>query len=123
MMINLISGMVIINMLGTLDKEESELFRLNDRLRKNHKREISSFFRNENISNIAVGTTRGNLSGCTRTIYLPLLMNFLQDLLRSLLENNPKKRLTAATAKQKANVIFNEIFCGNDFFRPKIGGK
>ena len=110
-------------MLGFLDKDESELFRLNDRLRRNPKRELSSFFRSDNINNIAVGTTRGNLSGSTRTIYLPLLMNFIQDLLRSLLENNPKKRLTAFSAKHKADLIFNEIFCGNDFFRPKIGGK
>jgi len=116
-------GMVIFNLLGFLDFEESELFRLNDRLRKNPKRELSSFFRNDNISNIAVGTTRGNLSGSSRTIYLPLLMNFLQDLLRSLLASSPKKRLTAFQAKHKADMIFSEVFCGNDFFRPKIGGK
>ena len=102
--------MVIFNMLGCLDLDESEMFRLNDRLRRNHKRELSSFFQNENICNIAVGTTRGNLSGCSRGIYLPLLMNFLQDLLRSLLENNPRKRMTAIQAKSKADLIFNEIF-------------
>ena len=115
--------MVIFNMLGFLDLDESEMFRLNDRLRRNPKRELSAFFRNENICDIAVGTTGGNLSGCSRSIYLPLLMNFLQDLLRSLLGNNPRKRLTALQAKSKADLIFNEIFCGNDFFRPKIGGK
>ena len=54
--------MVIFNMLGFLDPDESEMFRLNDRLRRNPKRELCSFFRNENICNIAVGTTRGNLS-------------------------------------------------------------
>ena len=110
-------------MLGFLDLDESEMFRLNDRLRRNPKRELSSFFRNENICDIAVGTTRGNLSGCSRSIYLPLLMNFLQDLLRSLLGNNPRKRLTAVQVKIKTDLIFNEIFCGTDFFRPKIGGK
>eukprot|EP00092_Neocalanus_flemingeri_P028968 GFUD01031451.1.p1 GENE.GFUD01031451.1~~GFUD01031451.1.p1 ORF type:complete len:511 (+),score=157.39 GFUD01031451.1:160-1692(+) len=116
-------GMVIFNLLGFLDLEESELFRLNDRLRRNPKRELSSFFSTESISNIAVGTTRGNLFGSSRAIYLPLLINFLHDLLRSLLANNPKKRLTATQAKDKADVIYSEIFCGNDFFRPKIGGK
>ena len=108
-------------MLGLL--EDSEMFRLNDRLRRNHKRELNTFFKNESLGIIAVGTTRGNLSSPTRSIYLPLLMNFLNDLLRSLLEHNSKKRLTALEAKNKADLIFNEIFCGNDFFRPKIGGK
>ena len=110
-------------MLGFLELDESELFRLNDRLRKNHKRELNSFFKSESIANTAVGTTRGNLAGGTRSIYLPLLLNFLQELLRNLLENNHKKRFTALQAKHKASCIYNEIFCANDFFRPKIGSK
>ena len=38
-------GMVILRLLGHVDMEESELFRVNDRLRQNPAREVAVFFR------------------------------------------------------------------------------
>ena len=115
--------MVLIKMLGFLELDESEMFRLNDKLRRNPKREVRSFLKSVGVREVAVGTTQGNLSRSTRSTYLPLLMDFLQEFLSSLLDNNSTNRLTAAKSKQKADVLFNEIFCGNNFFRPKIGTK
>ena len=115
--------MVIVKMLGFLELDASEMFRLNDKLRRNPKREIHSFLSTVRVREVAVGTTQGNLSRVTRSTYLPLLIDFLQDLLASLLDSNPQHRLTAAKAKQKADVLFAAIFSGNDFFRPKIGAK
>ena len=38
-------GMVVLRILGHVDMEESELFRVNDRLRQNPAREVNVFFR------------------------------------------------------------------------------
>ena len=115
--------MVTVKMLGFLEFDESELFRINDKLRRNAKKEVSTFLKTTPSQEVAVGTTQGNLSPSTRSTYLPLLMDFLQDLLASLLDNDPTNRLTAVKAKQKADVLYNEIFSGDNFFRPKIGSK
>jgi len=116
-------GMVIVRLLAHVDMEESELFRVNDRLRHNPDRELGTFFRRENLADIAAGTTKGNLSSKTRLTYLPLLINFLKECLSSLLSTKPSSRFTAHEAKGRADITFNEIFSGNDYFRPKIGGK
>ena len=107
--------MVIIKILCSLILDESELFRLNDKLRSNHKRELALLIKRENIGQIALGTTKGNLNISNRTNFQPLLMDFIHDLLLSLLDTNPHNRLTASQAKYKADVIFSEMFFGNDF--------
>ena len=56
-------------------------------------------------------------------VMLTLPAPFLEELLTSVLDIRPKKRLTAAEGKQMVEDLFSEIFCGNDFFRPKIGAK
>ena len=116
-------GMVIVKMIGFLELDSSEMFRLNDKLRRNPKQEVRSFLTSTHVRAAAVGTTQGNLSPVTRSTYLPILVDFLQCLLVSLLDWKPQQRLTAAQAKQKADVLFATIFSGNDFFRPKIGAK
>ena len=102
-------------MLCALVLDESELFRLNDKLRSHHKKEVRILMKRHIIGHTALGTTKGNLNSSTRNNLLPLLMDFLNDLLSSLLDNNPQNRLTATEAKYKADVIFSEMFFGNDF--------
>ena len=116
-------GMVLLKMLGFLEMSDSEMMRLGDRIRKNFKREIGTFLKQEFIEDLAIGTTQGNLSPGRRSIYLPLLLSALENILTSVLDPRPRNRLSAATGKQLVGDIFNEIFCGNDFFRPKIGAK
>ena len=115
--------MVIVKTVGFLGLDQSELFRLNDKLRRGPRREVTSFLSLSHVRATAVGTTLGNLSHVTRSTYLPLLMEFLDTLLTSLLSCKPQQRLTAGQAKQRADVLFHDIFSGNDFFRPKIGHK
>lgn len=116
-------GMVLVKMLGFLFLDNSEMIRLGDKIRRHAKKEISSFLKQDFIKDLAVGTTQGNLSRTRRLIYLPVLLSFLEELLTSVLDIRPKKRLTAAEGKQMVEDLFSEIFCGNDFFRPKIGAK
>jgi len=116
-------GMVLLKMLGFLETSDSEMMRLGDRIRKNFKREIGTFLKQSFIEDLAIGTTQGNLSPMRRRIYLPLLTTFLEDILTSVLDPRPRNRLSAARGQQLVGDIFNEIFCGNDFFRPKIGAK
>ena len=114
--------MVLVKMLGFL-VDDSEMIRCGDKIRRHSKREILTFLSQDFIEDLAVGTTLGNLSKNRRSIYLPVLLSFLESLLTSVLDIRPKKRLTAFQAKQMVEDIFSEIFCGNDFFRPKIGAK
>ena len=116
-------GMVLVKMLGFLEMNDSEMLRIGDKIRKNFKREIESFLKQDFIKSLSIGTTQGNLSLARRSIYLPLLMSFLGTMLTSVLDPNPRNRLSAAKGKHLAEDIFDEIFCGNDFFRPKIGAK
>ena len=115
--------MVLIKMLGFLNFDSSEMFRLGDKIRRNFKRELGIFLSNNFMEDLAVGTTQGNLSPGRKSIYLPLLLTFLETLLMSVLDPRPKNRFTACKGKQLVEEIFEEIFCGNDFFRPKIGAK
>ena len=117
------SGMVLLKMLGFLEISDSEMMRLGDRIRKNFKREIGTFLKQSFIEDLAIGTTQGNLSPMRRSIYLPVLLTFLENILTSVLDPRPRNRLSAARGQQLVGDIFNEIFCGNDFFRPKIGAK
>ena len=119
----IIAGMVIIKMLGFLDMSDSEMLRFGDKIRKSPRREVGNFLKNDFIKNLAIGTTQGNLSPSRKSIYLPLLISFLETILASVLDKNPKNRLTASKGKYLVEDIFDEIFCGNDFFRPKIGAK
>ena len=107
--------MVIIKMLCALELDDSEQFRLNDKLRCNPKKEIHILLKRQNIGKIALGTTQGNLNSSSRNSLLPLLMSFLCELLKSLLDNNPKNQRTATEAKYKADVIFSDMFFSNDF--------
>ena len=116
-------GMVLVKMLGFLMFHDSEMIRFGDKIRRNSKKEIIAFLKQDLIEDLAVGTTQGNLSKNRRSIYLPVLLSFLEALLTSVLDIRPKRRLTALEAKQMVEDIFSEIFCGNDFFRPKIGAK
>ena len=115
--------MVLVKMLGFLFLDTSEMIRLGDKIRKHAKKEILSFLKQDFIKDLAVGTTQGNLSINRRSIYLPVLLSFLEELLTSVLDLRPNKRLTALEGKQRVEELFSEIFCGNDFFRPKIGAK
>ena len=115
--------MVLVKMLGFLSLDNSEMIRLGDKIRRHSKKEIISFLKQDFIKDLAVGTTQGNLSRNRRSIYLPVLLSFLEDLLTSVLDMRPKKRLSALEGKQMVDDLFNAIFCGNDFFRPKIGTK
>ena len=115
--------MVLVKLLGFLNLDSSEMFRLGDKIRKSFKREIGNFLKNDFIEDLAVGTTQGNLSPGRKSIYLPLLLSFLETMLISVLDPRPRNRLTASKGKQLVEDIFEEIFCGNDFFRPKIGAK
>lgn len=115
--------MVLVKILGFLVLHDSEFWRLGDNIRRHSKKEIGDFLKQDFIEDLAVGTTQGNLSKSRRSIYLPVLLSFLETLLTSVLDIRPKKRLTASQAVQMAEDIFSEIFSGNDFFRPKIGAK
>ena len=115
--------MVLLKMLGFLDLSDSEMLRLGDKIRRSFRREIAGFLKQEFIRDLAIGTTQGNLSPARRSIYLPLLLTFLEQLLTSVLDPRPSNRLAANTGQQLVTDIFQEIFCGNDFFRPKIGAK
>ena len=115
--------MVLVKMLGFLFLDNSEMIRLGDKIRRHSKKEIISFLKQDFIKDLAVGTTQGNLSRDRRSIYLPVLLSFLEELLTSVLDIRPKKRWTALEGKQTVEDLFSAIFCGNDFFRPKIGSK
>ena len=108
--------MVIIKILCSLILDESELFRLNDKLRSNHKRELRLLMRRENIGQTAMGTTKGNLNISNRMNFQPLLLEFFKDLLLSLLDSNPHHRLTATQAKYKADSI-------HSVFRNRFGSQ
>merc|ERR1712126_586470 len=81
---------------------------------------MGSFLKQDFIKSLSIGTTQGNLSFAKRSIYLPLLLSFLETMLTSVLDPNPRNRLSAAKGKHLVEDIFDEIFCGNDFFRPKL---
>lgn len=115
--------MVLVKILGFLVLHDSEMIRCGDKIRRHSKKEIMEFLKQDFIEDLAVGTTQGNLSKSRRSIYLPVLLSFLETLLTSVLDIRPNKRFTASQAKQMTEDIFSEIFCGNDFFRPKIGAK
>ena len=81
--------MVLLKMLGFLDLSDSEMLRLGDKIRRSFRREIAGFLKQEFIRDLAIGTTQGNLSPARRSIYLPLLLAFLERLLTSVLDPGP----------------------------------
>ena len=119
-------GMVVLRMLCHVDMEDSELFRMNDKLRKNPARELKELFRymhnffampmfplchsRPSLASVAIGTSKGNLDLSSRDTYLPLLLDLLQDLLTSCLTPDPSSRITAFQAKTKTNSVYDDIF-------------
>ena len=81
--------MVLLKMLGFLDLSDSEMLRLGDKIRRSYRREIAGFLKQEFIRDLAIGTTQGNLSPARRSIYLPLLLTFLEQLLTSVSTPGP----------------------------------
>merc|ERR1719319_1954331 len=99
-------------MLCHIDMEDSQLFRLADKLRRNPAKEVPKLFRSPTLGDIAAGTTRGNLTSPTRLTYLPLLIDFLQELLSSLLSLGPLVRPSAREGKARAEAIAAQLFSG-----------
>ena len=94
--------MVLLKMLGFLDLSDSVMLRLGDKIRRSFRREIAGFLKQEFIRDLAIGTTQGNLSPARRSIYLPLLLTFLEQLLTSVLDPRPSNRLAAHTGQLHA---------------------
>ena len=88
--------MVLVKMLGFLEMNDSEMLRMGDKIRKNFRREIGSFLKQDFIKSLSIGTTQGNLSLARRSIYLPLLLSFLENMLTSVLDPNPRNRFGKA---------------------------